>query len=315
MSLIPVGSTRAVEADMMRHEATTEQVMGQAVRGFLDRVTDESIAAIPGGVILAAGNGPVTLGEMYGWWTAEVVDQMLPAIRAIWVAGYGRRSDGVMTSSSLDELDTYMAAVSDRLVRGLTPPLPDAAFDAVRVIITQGAALGWSTTEVAQGIASSLDWETNGPYWRAQVAAADDAIDAILDPLGPPGTPAREAARMSDPRVRVLQQAKAMATRNLAGEATYWKDRANLIARTESTGAYNYGALNALVDEGVRCKRWMATSDNRTRPTHSSADGTIVRVRSPFIVGGSELMMPGDPTAPAAEICNCRCTIVQADCE
>lgn len=315
MSLIPVGSPASVEADMMRHEATMERTMGRAVRVFLDQVVDTSIAAIPTGTLVAAGSSPVTLGQMYGWWSAQVLDQINPALRRIWEAGYGRRSDGVMTGSSLDELATYMAAVNDRLVRGLVPPLPDAAFDAVRIVVTQGAALGWSTGEVALGIANTLDWETHGPYWRAQVAQADAAIDALLDPLGPPGTPAREAARLNDPRVRVLQQAKALATRNLAGEASYWKDRATLIARTESTGAYNYGALNALVDEGVSCKRWMATNDARTRETHRGADGEVVRVRSPFVVGGSELMMPGDPTAPAAEICNCRCTIVQADCE
>lgn len=315
MSLIPVGSPASVEADMMRHEATMERTMGRAVRAFLGQVTDASIDAIPSGTLVAAGSTPVTLGQLYGWWSAEVAALIDPMVRRVWRAGYQRRSDGEMTGSSLDELATYMGAVNDRLVRGLTPPLPDEAFNTVRVVVTQGAALGWSTDELARGIAAHLSWEQDGFYWRTELARANEAIDAILDPLGEPGSPVREHARLNDPRVRVWQQVRAQAVKALEADATGWKHRATLIARTESTGAYNYGALNALVDEGVSCKRWMATNDTRTRETHQDVNGEVVRVRSPFIVGGAELMMPGDPTSPAAEICNCRCTIVQADCE
>ena len=304
-----------LERSMVYHENVAEAVLGRATRRFLGQVREAAIDAIPGTALVAAGAAPVTLGMVYGWWTTQVEDTINPAIAEIWRAGYTKRTDAVMTSSSLDELATYMAAVNDRLVRGLTPPLPDAAFDAVRIVITQGASLGWSTKDTAQGIATALDWETNAAYWRRQVAAANTAIDAILDPLGPPGTPSREAARLSDPRVNVWQDVRAMAVRNLDAEASYWRTRATLIARTESTGAYNYGALNALVDEGVGCKRWLATGDSRTRLTHRQADGQVVRVRGTFNVGGVAMRMPGDPSAPPAEVCNCRCTIVQADCD
>lgn len=314
MSLTRVSAT-TLHRDLETHETATERVMGTAVRAFLTNVRDAAINSLPVNALVAAGGTPITLGQVYGWWTAEVLGRIDPHIHAVWISGYERRTDAVVTSTSMDELATYMAAVRDRLVRGLTPPLPDEAFNAVRSVITEGAALGWSITRVAEGIAAELSWERREPYWRAQVREADAAIDALLDPLGPPGTPAREYARENDPRVRVWQAAKARATRALDAESTYWRARATLIARTESTGAYNYGALTALTDEGVACKRWLATLDARTRPTHRGVDGQVVRVRGTFDVGGVAMRMPGDPSAPPAEVCNCRCTIVQADCD
>jgi hypothetical protein len=86
--------------------------------------------------------------------------------------------------------------------------------------------------------------------------------------------------------------------------------RAQMIARTEVNGAYNagnYQSNQALGDMGPVEKYWMATGDDRTRQSHREADGQVRAFDQPFIVGGSEMMYPHDPSGPASEVVNCRC--------
>lgn len=70
------------------------------------------------------------------------------------------------------------------------------------------------------------------------------------------------------------------------------------IARTETTRVENSAKQN-VGDEGKRLgfkmwKRWVATSDARTRPDHAAADGQEVPNDEPFDVGGELMMYPGD---------------------
>lgn len=94
-----------------------------------------------------------------------------------------------------------------------------------------------------------------------------------------------------------------------------WPNRAVVIARTETIGALNAGRADAFaavaeeVDQPME-KLWLATSDARTRRTHREADGQRVPVASRFTVGGFELAFPGDPTGPAQEVIQCRCTML-----
>lgn len=90
-------------------------------------------------------------------------------------------------------------------------------------------------------------------------------------------------------------------------------DSAIRTARTSVTGAQNAGrqdSFAAAAKMGVKVrKRWIATKDNRTRHDHGVADGQTVDYDQPFDVGGYHLMFPGDPSGPAHEIYNCRCTM------
>lgn len=85
--------------------------------------------------------------------------------------------------------------------------------------------------------------------------------------------------------------------------------RAVTIARTEVISAYN-GAGTAVASaygpEVVAGQEWIATRDSRTREQHLERDGEVVPVGRPFSGG---LAYPGDPSAPAGEIVNCRCTV------
>lgn len=95
-----------------------------------------------------------------------------------------------------------------------------------------------------------------------------------------------------------------------------WPNRAMTVARTETIGAVNAGIFRGAVLEAEQrgdvapFKVWVATDDTRTRPTHHAADGQRTLMSEPFRVGGAALMFPGDPRGPAAEVINCRCSLM-----
>ena len=94
--------------------------------------------------------------------------------------------------------------------------------------------------------------------------------------------------------------------------------RAETIARTESLRVVNAARHTSMIQMadkvGMEMKRiqrvWRATNDMRTRHTHrlmnNQVRGANAKFRSP---SGALLMFPGDRTAPAAEVINCRCIL------
>jgi uncharacterized protein with gpF-like domain len=97
-----------------------------------------------------------------------------------------------------------------------------------------------------------------------------------------------------------------------------WPNRAQVIAITEVNGASNAGWFAASQREqrdlGVQLnKKWLASHDDRVRPDHRAADGQVVPLGSPFIVGTWPLMYPGDKNGPPEQVINCRCTAVTVE--
>jgi SPP1 gp7 family putative phage head morphogenesis protein len=89
-------------------------------------------------------------------------------------------------------------------------------------------------------------------------------------------------------------------------EETY-RNRAMAIARTETGIASSIAQHETYAQNDVQKKEWLATMDDRTRPSHAEANGQIVGIDEPFQVGDAELMHPCDPSGPAEEVINCRC--------
>ena len=86
------------------------------------------------------------------------------------------------------------------------------------------------------------------------------------------------------------------------------KRRATMIARTEVLGASNFGAYESYVQsEVVKEKEWLTTIDGRERPSHAAINGQIRKLKQTFSNG---LMQPGDMAGSAAEVINCRCTLL-----
>lgn len=84
-------------------------------------------------------------------------------------------------------------------------------------------------------------------------------------------------------------------------------------ARTSITGAENavrMGSYRRASGMGIELqKQWMATLDSRTRDSHRELDGEKADIDGRFSNG---LSYPEDPTGPASEVWNCRCTMVAA---
>jgi SPP1 gp7 family putative phage head morphogenesis protein len=88
------------------------------------------------------------------------------------------------------------------------------------------------------------------------------------------------------------------------------KRRSLTIARTEVGRAANVGKILAAKRMEVAMdKTWSAARDERTRKSHHLAHGQTVDLDDAFEVGGVRMIAPGDPSAPAKETVNCRCSM------
>lgn len=87
---------------------------------------------------------------------------------------------------------------------------------------------------------------------------------------------------------------------------TTYKDRALVIANTETGIAYGVINHEASVRNGVDGHEWR-TGGSNPRAAHIAASGQVRPITQPFIVGGERLMHPSDPAGSAGNIINCHC--------
>lgn len=86
--------------------------------------------------------------------------------------------------------------------------------------------------------------------------------------------------------------------------------RAERIARTEVLTASNRASYIGAQATGLELKKkWIASTDDRTRTSHLEVDPTPIEMDEQFVVGRSLMMMPGDASADPAEVINCRCVV------
>lgn len=87
--------------------------------------------------------------------------------------------------------------------------------------------------------------------------------------------------------------------------------RAVTILRTETGRAYSMASaerMSQAKEAGVKVqKQWRRSGKLHSRISHDVADGQIQDIDQPFKVGGTTMMYPRDPKAPAKETINCGC--------
>jgi len=112
----------------------------------------------------------------------------------------------------------------------------------------------------------------------------------------------------------IVEAAKAV--QKIVGKQRFYRWQALRIARTETTAAANFGAVQAGDVSGyVMEKEWISALDNRTRTTppdrydHRNMDGKRVGLNEKFNVSGEQLEYPGDPIGSSGNVINCRCSV------
>jgi hypothetical protein len=98
----------------------------------------------------------------------------------------------------------------------------------------------------------------------------------------------------------------------LAGYTKIGFNNAIRIARTEGHRIQCQGTMDACYkakEKGANVvKQWDSTLDAKTRDSHVAVDMEIRELDEAFSNG---LKFPGDPSGSAAEVCNCRCALLQ----
>lgn len=105
----------------------------------------------------------------------------------------------------------------------------------------------------------------------------------------------------------------------IEGMEAFGGSRAESIARTETIGAVNLGAIEAFRATDTPAKSWLSERGPNVRESHKAADdetsSSPIAIDAPFELseegrGSASLQYPGDPAAPGWAVINCRCAVV-----
>lgn len=143
---------------------------------------------------------------------------------------------------------------------------------------------------------------------EAYNAALQKVLDQSLTILE--GAAQRQSRRVAD-RIKemdangaTMRQIEAEVRRSIGLRAGWRKALATNLVTSVVEGT----RFEVYSQAGGRLRKvWNATPDERTRHTHVAADGQVRSVNSRFRVGKAWMMHPGDTSAPAEEVVNCRC--------
>lgn len=192
---------------------------------------------------------------------------------------------------------------------------------------------GWSAAVTAEVVPVLSEVVIDAVSWSVQAAdtadgaaaVVDDGLvgDLVADLAGVVASTGVQLAGRVDQAVTVAaQQVGSVAGEDYGRTLTAAIDGAfdwaktavrgqvrTAVERAASAAAHQVALAAAAAGPGVS-KEWVTCGDDRVRPDHADADGQAVMVDQPFIVGGEELMYPGDPVGSAAQTAQCRCTVV-----
>jgi len=172
-----------------------------------------------------------------------------------------------------------------------------------------GASLGASSAAVAASI--GLDWSLTNPLVTAAIRARVNTLaGGVTETTYEQIQAVVEQARAAGLGIRDI--ANAIRETVFSDEITMM--RATRIARTETIGAMNAGEMLAAMNSrgALRSKEWLTQEDAKVRDSHAAQDRVRRDLTQAFPNG---LQYPGDQNGSAAEVINCRCTLLYSDLE
>lgn len=269
--------------ELLKWERKVANLTRSALRTYLERA---QAAVLPS--LTADGLGPIppdpgALTATYGDWEAILRESVLPGVEDLMA----QRIIGLATE------------------RGITIPAAAEALGLYGAVVTGAVAQAYA-------IPSVREWmETYMVSVENRMVNTPDEVFRKVSSVIDEGSAAGEGIK--DLRERVQE------VLTFTGNSD-WAGRAELVARTEVTGAYNASALEAARVEQqvlgtVLEKVWVSSIDGRTRKTHFKADGQRRAMDEPFEIGRADLRFPGDPRGRIEETANCRCTMVTLEPE
>ena len=182
---------------------------------------------------------------------------------------------------------SVFSAFGDRIIEGAAkghrPAERKGLFDEYESLIANWIRR-WSSQKVTQIVGTTRD--------QALAIIRPVIAEAVREGIGQAATG------------RVLQRAM----REQGGALS--RARARVISRTETHAASQAANKAAAKSTGLPMrKQWIAAAGERTREDHAAADGQTRKLDEPFLVGGEELDVPGDPAGSAEQVINCRCAV------
>lgn len=218
---------------------------------------------------------------------------------------------------SFDPVNQRAADIMRREADNLIKQISTEQVEVIREIIAESFLTGRAPRATAQAIKESIGLTRAQEkivenYRRALEDRSAHALNYQLRNRAKDGTVERAVSgqrNLSQAQIdRMVEQYR----------KNFVRHRAETIARTESTRVTSLArdeSYRQIADKlGIGHNRiirvWNATEDDRTRDWHADMDGDEASLGQPFTDGlGNKLMFPGDPSAPAATVINCRCVI------
>lgn len=88
----------------------------------------------------------------------------------------------------------------------------------------------------------------------------------------------------------------------------YSKDRARLIAESESNSIWNYTEYASAV-KNKKYKTWHTIMDGHQRDSHGNVNGMTIPINERFVLDAGTCLFPRSDELPEEEVCGCRCSL------
>lgn len=193
---------------------------------------------------------------------------------------------------------------------GLLPPGFRQDVKAAAAPIIKKAVIEGGTSAIVE-MGRDADFDSADPLVQAHVSRRQVMVEQTTETF---------SRRLNEVITKAMQDQAGEAEMKVAVEELFDAQNFHLrtISRTESSAAFNAGRFEGMQQVGVKRHMWLTAGDEKVRDTHAALDQAIA------VLGTNDwerdgqtvvtsLHYPLDPTAPAAEVCNCRCVTVAVE--